>query len=89
MRNNQSINQSAAQSCSFTCTFLCSEEPLTTMAESVRGNVFACGEMYFHAKACSKNNSILEWVDSRVQHIWRLRVKAPGTCDLRDVFMSL
>ena len=39
IRNNQSTNRSAAQSCSFTCNFLCSEEPLTTMAESVRGNL--------------------------------------------------
>ena len=30
--------------------------------------------MYFHGKDCSKNNSLLERVDSRVQHIWRLRV---------------
>ena len=39
MLNNQSTNQSAAQSSSFTCTFFCSEEPLTTMAESVQGNL--------------------------------------------------
>ena len=32
-----------------------SEEPLTTMAESLPGNVFGCGEMYFRGKACSKN----------------------------------
>ena len=32
--------------------------------------------MYFRGKACSKNNSLLERVDSRVQHIWRLRVMA-------------
>ena len=30
--------------------------------------------MYFRGKDCSKNNSLLERVDSRVQHIWRLRV---------------
>ena len=58
MRNNQTNNQSAAQSCSFTCTFLCAEEPLTTMVESLPGNVFACGEMYFRGKACSKNKTI-------------------------------
>ena len=44
---NLRTNQSAAQSCSFTCTFLCSEEPLATMAESVR-------TMYFRRKACLK-----------------------------------
>ena len=32
----------------------------------------------FSGKACSKNNSSLERVDSRVQHIWRLRVI--GSC---------
>ena len=32
----------------------------------------------FRGKACSKNNSSLERVDSRVQHIWRLRVI--GSC---------
>ena len=26
-------------------------------------------------KACSKNNSLLERVDSKVQYIWRFRVK--------------
>ena len=30
--------------------------------------------MYFCRKACSKNDSLLERVDSRVQHIWRLQV---------------
>ena len=33
--------------------------------------------MYFRGKACSKNNSLLERVYSRVQHIWRLRLMAP------------
>ena len=42
------------------------KKSLTTMAESM-------GEFYFHGEACSKNNSLREWVDSRVQHIWRLR----------------
>ena len=28
----------------------------------------------FRGKACSKNKSLREWVDSRVQHIWRLQV---------------
>ena len=28
----------------------------------------------FLGKACSKNNSLREWVDWRVQHIWRLPV---------------
>ena len=32
----------------------------------------------FRWKACSKNNSLREWVDSRVQHIWRLQVTAPA-----------
>ena len=54
MHNNQSTNQRAAQSCSFACTFLCSEEHSTTMADSVSRMVFACGEMYFHGKACSE-----------------------------------
>ena len=63
MRNNQSTNQCAAQSCLFTSTAFVF---WGTMAESVRGN--------FLGKACSKNNSSLERVDSRVQHIWRLRV---------------
>ena len=36
---------------------------------------FAYSEtMDFRGKACSKNNSSLERVDSRVQHGWRLRV---------------
>ena len=39
--------------------FLCFEEALTTIAKSVQGN----------SKACSKNNSSLERVYSRVQHI--------------------
>ena len=30
--------------------------------------------MYFRGKACSKNNFLLERVDSRVQYIWRLLV---------------
>ena len=30
--------------------------------------------MYFRGKLCSKNNSFLERVDIRIQHIWRLRV---------------
>ena len=30
--------------------------------------------MYFRGKDCSKNNSLLERVDPRLQHIWRLRV---------------
>ena len=34
--------------------------------------------MDFRGKACSKNNSSLERVDSRVQHRWRLRVM--GSC---------
>ena len=39
------------------------------------GNMRTSSEtMDFRAKACSKNNSSLERVDSRVQHIWRLRV---------------
>ena len=32
--------------------------------------------MYFRGKACSKNIFLLETVDLREQHIWRLRVKA-------------
>ena len=36
--------------------------------------------MYFRGKGCSKNNSLLERVDSRAQHIWRLRVM--GSCFL-------
>ena len=58
-------------------SFLCSKEPFTTMAESLRGNVFVCRESYFRGKACSKNNSLPERIDSRVQHIWRLRVMGP------------
>ena len=34
--------------------------------------------MSFRGKACSKNDSLLERVDSRVQHIWRLQVM--GSC---------
>ena len=34
--------------------------------------------MDFRGKACSKSNSSLERVDSRVQHVWRLRVM--GSC---------
>ena len=30
--------------------------------------------MYFREKDCSKSNSLLQRVDSRVQHIWRLQV---------------
>ena len=37
--------------------------------------------MYFRGKACSKNNSLLERVDSRVQHIWRLGVMGSCTVD--------
>ena len=33
----------------------------------------------FRGKACSKNNSFREWVDSRVQHIWRFQVKNLST----------
>ena len=39
------------------------KKSLTTMAESM-------GKFYFHGEACSKNNSLREWVDSRVQHSW-------------------
>ena len=45
----------------------------------------ACKEIYWchermnsHGKACSKNNSLLQRVDLRVQHIWRIRVM--GSC---------
>ena len=44
------------------------------MAESVQGNLLPSETMYFRGKACSKNNSLLERVDSRVQHIWRPRI---------------
>ena len=67
MHNNQSANQCAAKSCSFTCTFLCSEKALTTVTQS-----------HQKAKAYPKNNPSLQRVDSRVQHIWRLRVI--GSC---------
>ena len=30
--------------------------------------------MYFRGKACSENNSLLDRIDSRVQHIWRLLI---------------
>ena len=72
MRNNQSTNQCAARSCSFTCTFF---------VFSWQQWQKACVEIYrSHQKAIaySKNNSSLERVDSRVQHIWRLRVI--GSC---------
>ena len=49
------------------------------MAESVRGNLSSSETMDFRGKACSKNNSSLERVDSRVQHIWRLRVIGSST----------
>ena len=44
------------------------------MAESVRANLSSSETMDFRGKACSRNNSSLERVDSRVQHVWRLRV---------------
>ena len=36
--------------------------------------------MYFRGKDCSKNNSLLERVDLRVQHTWRLRVMGSFPC---------
>ena len=33
---------------------------------------------FFLGNACSKNNSLRERVDSRVQHVWRLQVM--GSC---------
>ena len=52
-------------------------QPISAQLSHAHSHVLwqkACGEIYRSnqkAKACSKNNSPLERVDSRVQHIWR------------------
>ena len=62
---------------SFTCTFFCVLKKLWQQWRK------ACREIYRShqkAKAYSKNNSSMERLDSRVQHIWRFRVI--GSCSL-------
>ena len=69
MRNNQSTNQCAAQSCSFTCTFFVLWRTFDNNGGKRAGKFIGVIK-----KQRPRNNSSLERVDSRVQHIWRLRV---------------
>ena len=58
---------------------------MMTMAESMQEMYFSCREMYFRGKACSKNNSLLERVDSKVQ---LAHIEAPGNGFLALPFPS-
>ena len=51
----------------------------------MREMYFSCREMYFRGKACSKNNSLLERVDSKVQ---LAHMEAPGNRFLALPFPS-
>ena len=72
IRNNQPINQSVRKICH--ALMRINQSTSQCAAQSCSFTFTSSETMDFRGKACSKNNSSLERVDSRVQHRWRLRV---------------
>lgn len=78
-------NQCAAHSCSFTCTFFVLWRSFDNNGGKRAGKFIG---VYFCGKACSKNYSSLERIDSRVQYIWRLQVMGSWLYSLNDLSAS-
>ena len=88
---NQSTNQSTTQlSHANLHVLFCVLKNLWQQWRKACGEIYWSHEtMYFRGKACSKNNSLLERADSRVQHIWRLRVMGSWLCEVCRTFVTL